>query len=62
MRGAATDCDFILAREPQTGEAYALRGIARQRLGDSPGAIEDCDSAIDSGATRPTSTWRGPLP
>jgi len=45
--GAAADCGFVLAREPESGEAYALRGIARQRLGDSAHAIEDCTAAIE---------------
>lgn len=50
LAGTVADCGFVLAREPQSGEAYALRGIARQRQGDSAGAIEDCTAAIEHDA------------
>jgi hypothetical protein len=40
-------CDVALTQGPPSAELYRVRGLARTRRGDSPGAIDDSTRALD---------------
>jgi tetratricopeptide (TPR) repeat protein len=42
---AVQDYDEIIRRQPDNGKAFLERGIARMKLGDRIGALEDCNTS-----------------
>ncbi len=44
-KGAIEDFDQALQLNPNSADAYGNRCVARYRLGDRQGAIEDCQKA-----------------
>lgn len=51
---ALVDCDEVLRRSPNSGQAFVLRGIANQHLGNLEGAIADFTDAARLIAASPT--------
>lgn len=42
---AIEECDRVLRLNPRDADAYGNRCVARYRLGDKQGAMEDCQQA-----------------